>query len=253
MLGIRAHELSLTRHEDRLRCTAASSSRRSAAPTPSCTWRATTCGWSRNSPACTTCRSTSRALCMSGPRSLYGFDRDGRSAVRAGEPERGAHRSRRRRPSLRGPRRDAWALRPLTMTWNDGGAYALLGPSGCGKTTLLNIISGLIAPTHGKVSVRRPRRHRARARSAQHRAGVPVPRHLRHDDGVRQPRLPAAQPRLERCAAASARGRSRRDPRAARRSRTARARPVGGRRSRRSRSAAAWCGPTSRRCCSTSR
>jgi glycerol transport system ATP-binding protein len=46
---------------------------------------------------------------------------------------------------------DAWALRPMTMTWNDGGAYALLGPSGCGKTTLLNIISGLIAPTRGKV------------------------------------------------------------------------------------------------------
>jgi glycerol transport system ATP-binding protein len=46
---------------------------------------------------------------------------------------------------------DAWALCPLTMTWNDGGAYALLGPSGCGKTTLLNIISGLIAPTRGKV------------------------------------------------------------------------------------------------------
>jgi len=46
---------------------------------------------------------------------------------------------------------DAWALRPMTMTWNDGGAYALLGPSGCGKTTLLNIISGLITPTHGKV------------------------------------------------------------------------------------------------------
>ena len=39
----------------------------------------------------------------------------------------------------------------MTMTWNDGGAYALLGPSGCGKTTLLNIISGLITPTRGKV------------------------------------------------------------------------------------------------------
>src|ERR1044072_4557170 len=44
-----------------------------------------------------------------------------------------------------------YALKPLTMTWRDGGAYALLGPSGCGKTTLLNIISGLITPTHGKV------------------------------------------------------------------------------------------------------
>jgi len=47
---------------------------------------------------------------------------------------------------------DAWALRPMTMTWSDGGAYALLGPSGCGKTTLLNIISGLIAPSRGRVS-----------------------------------------------------------------------------------------------------
>jgi glycerol transport system ATP-binding protein len=46
---------------------------------------------------------------------------------------------------------DAWALRPMMMTWRDSGAYALLGPSGCGKTTLLNIISGLIAPTRGKV------------------------------------------------------------------------------------------------------
>src|SRR4030095_12964103 len=46
---------------------------------------------------------------------------------------------------------NAWALRPMTMTWKDGGAYALLGPSGCGKTTLLNIISGLITPTRGKV------------------------------------------------------------------------------------------------------
>jgi len=44
-----------------------------------------------------------------------------------------------------------WALLPMTMTWADGGAYALLGPSGCGKTTLLNIISGLIAPTRGQI------------------------------------------------------------------------------------------------------
>lgn len=44
-----------------------------------------------------------------------------------------------------------YALRPMEMTWNDGGAYALLGPSGCGKTTLLNIISGLVRPSQGKV------------------------------------------------------------------------------------------------------
>ncbi|NNE23114.1 MAG: ABC transporter ATP-binding protein [Rhizobiales bacterium] len=46
---------------------------------------------------------------------------------------------------------DDWALKQLDLEWDDGGAYALLGPSGCGKTTLLNIISGLLAPTEGKV------------------------------------------------------------------------------------------------------
>jgi len=44
-----------------------------------------------------------------------------------------------------------WALRDIDQTWEDGGAYALLGPSGCGKTTLLNVISGLIAPTRGRI------------------------------------------------------------------------------------------------------
>ncbi len=50
------------------------------------------------------------------------------------------------------PRSEAdYALQPMTMTWRQGGAYALLGPSGCGKTTLLNIISGLVVPSHGSV------------------------------------------------------------------------------------------------------
>ena len=44
-----------------------------------------------------------------------------------------------------------WALKQLDIEWQDGGAYALLGPSGCGKTTLLNIISGLVRPTEGRV------------------------------------------------------------------------------------------------------
>jgi glycerol transport system ATP-binding protein len=44
-----------------------------------------------------------------------------------------------------------YALKQLDVTWTDGGAYALLGPSGCGKTTLLNIISGLLIPSHGRV------------------------------------------------------------------------------------------------------
>jgi glycerol transport system ATP-binding protein len=42
-----------------------------------------------------------------------------------------------------------YALLPLKMTFDNGGAYALLGPSGCGKTTLLNIVSGLVKPSRG--------------------------------------------------------------------------------------------------------
>jgi len=44
-----------------------------------------------------------------------------------------------------------WALRGIDLQWRDGGAYALLGPSGCGKTTLLNLISGLLTPTRGRI------------------------------------------------------------------------------------------------------
>jgi glycerol transport system ATP-binding protein len=44
-----------------------------------------------------------------------------------------------------------YALRRINHGFEDGGAYALLGPSGCGKTSLLNIISGLVQPTQGRV------------------------------------------------------------------------------------------------------
>jgi len=53
------------------------------------------------------------------------------------------------RPDPREP--SDYALKPLDMSWRDGGAYALLGPSGCGKTTLLNIISGLVTPSRGRI------------------------------------------------------------------------------------------------------
>jgi glycerol transport system ATP-binding protein len=53
---------------------------------------------------------------------------------------------------VRHPRDDKdYALKPLHHVWEQGMAYALLGPSGCGKTTLLNIISGLIIPSAGRL------------------------------------------------------------------------------------------------------
>ncbi len=44
-----------------------------------------------------------------------------------------------------------YALNPFSMTWEDGKRYAILGPSGCGKTTMLNIVSGLVRPSAGKI------------------------------------------------------------------------------------------------------
>ncbi|MDR7032524.1 ABC transporter ATP-binding protein [Mesorhizobium sp. BE184] len=53
---------------------------------------------------------------------------------------------------LPNPAKDSdFALKEVHHTFEDGGAYALLGPSGCGKTTLLNIISGLLYPSHGQL------------------------------------------------------------------------------------------------------
>ncbi|MDR7031187.1 ABC transporter ATP-binding protein [Rhizobium rosettiformans] len=46
-----------------------------------------------------------------------------------------------------------YALEKTDIFFEDGKTYALLGPSGCGKTTMLNIISGLLYPSDGRVLV----------------------------------------------------------------------------------------------------
>ncbi len=49
------------------------------------------------------------------------------------------------------PGAQSFALRPTDLVFPDGETYAILGPSGCGKTTLLNVISGLLQPTVGRI------------------------------------------------------------------------------------------------------
>jgi len=44
-----------------------------------------------------------------------------------------------------------YALEKDDLVFEDEYTYALLGPSGCGKTTMLNIISGLVQPSEGRV------------------------------------------------------------------------------------------------------
>jgi glycerol transport system ATP-binding protein len=52
-------------------------------------------------------------------------------------------------PNPRSPK--DYALKEVHHTFEDGSAYALLGPSGCGKTSLLNIMSGLVQPSEGRI------------------------------------------------------------------------------------------------------
>lgn len=46
-----------------------------------------------------------------------------------------------------------YALEKADILFEDASTYALLGPSGCGKTTMLNIISGLVRPSEGRVAL----------------------------------------------------------------------------------------------------
>ena len=48
-------------------------------------------------------------------------------------------------------RRDVIAVNDFTFKIPDGKLIGLLGPSGCGKSTTLNLISGLIKPTEGRI------------------------------------------------------------------------------------------------------
>lgn len=45
------------------------------------------------------------------------------------------------------------ALSPIDLTIEKGEFISLVGPSGCGKSTLLRIISGLIRPTTGEITL----------------------------------------------------------------------------------------------------
>lgn len=46
---------------------------------------------------------------------------------------------------------DFTALADMNLTIGDGEFVALLGPSGCGKSTTMNMIAGMLEPTHGEI------------------------------------------------------------------------------------------------------
>jgi NitT/TauT family transport system ATP-binding protein len=48
---------------------------------------------------------------------------------------------------------DVPSLRPLDFHINSGEFFVVVGPSGCGKSTLLKMISGLLPPSSGEITV----------------------------------------------------------------------------------------------------
>jgi lipopolysaccharide transport system ATP-binding protein len=48
---------------------------------------------------------------------------------------------------------DVWVVRDVTFSVEAGESVAILGGNGAGKSTILRLVAGITAPTHGKVSV----------------------------------------------------------------------------------------------------
>jgi ABC-2 type transport system ATP-binding protein len=55
--------------------------------------------------------------------------------------------------AYRYPKHPVFALRDVTFTVHPGEIFTLLGPNGAGKTTLIRIVSGLILPQKGTVTI----------------------------------------------------------------------------------------------------
>ncbi len=51
------------------------------------------------------------------------------------------------------PKGETKTLDHINLNVNKGDFISIVGPSGCGKSTLLSLISGLLEPSHGSVTL----------------------------------------------------------------------------------------------------
>src|SRR5215467_13494139 len=52
------------------------------------------------------------------------------------------------------PSSEMWALQDVSFSVNEGEAFGIVGHNGAGKTTILKLLSGITAPTRGRITIR---------------------------------------------------------------------------------------------------
>ena len=93
----------------------------------------------------------------------------------------------------------SFTLDDVSVTVERGSLTGLLGPNGCGKTTLLNLLSGVLQPAHGQVSLNGiSLAGRSRRDIARHLAVVPQETHPAFDYTVMEMVLMGRHPHLGR-------------------------------------------------------
>jgi iron complex transport system ATP-binding protein len=91
----------------------------------------------------------------------------------------------------------SFTLDHVSVTVERGSLTGLLGPNGCGKTTLLNLLSGVLQPEHGHVSLNGASlTGRTRRDIARHLAVVPQETHPAFDYTVMEMVLMGRHPHL---------------------------------------------------------
>jgi iron complex transport system ATP-binding protein len=96
-----------------------------------------------------------------------------------------------------GNRARAFTLDQISVLVERGSLTGLLGPNGCGKTTLLRLLSGVLQPHHGVVSLNgRSLAGRSRRDIARHLAVVPQETHPAFDYTVMEMVLMGRHPHL---------------------------------------------------------
>jgi cobalamin transport system ATP-binding protein len=98
----------------------------------------------------------------------------------------------------RSSRGDAvFTLKDVSVSIAHGSLTGLLGPNGCGKTTLLKLLSGVLRPLEGTITLRgRPLAEMPRRLTAQHLAVVPQETHPAFDYTVMEMVLMGRHPYL---------------------------------------------------------